>query len=242
MKIPMLSTVTRTLLRLVVPFVLLIAFAGRLRNAWRGRPAGRRAARSRAVLPSLYDRHPEASVAFRRPRGLEAVALNAIVGTTRRPSQNTADFLPLRPLRGQNWIARWQRIRRASDSLAVLPPVELLRFGDEYWVVDGHNRIAAAMRNDAAAIDADVIELVAAGQQARSAPPSTIAASVGAGDELRQAASGRQSRTAEHRPRVDEVSRRDLLRATGTNPRPADEETGEHPVSDLPDAPEQPPT
>ena len=56
-----------------------------------------------AVLPSLYDRHPAATTALRRPRGLQVVPMDQIVGTTRHPSQNTADFLPLPGLRGRNW-------------------------------------------------------------------------------------------------------------------------------------------
>lgn len=227
---PIFPMVSRLALRVLLPFALVYAFAGRVRRAWRNRPAARRTARAREVLPSLYDLHPEASVAFRRARGLEPVPLEQIVGTARHPSQNTADFLPLPQLRGRNWLARWQRIRRATDRLAVLPPVELLRYGDEYFVVDGHNRIAAALAVGAAAVDADVTELVPAGQEARGTPPISIAASVLGGDELRHAVSGRQSRTAEHRPVSDEVSRRNLLRTSGENARAAHEETDEHPI------------
>ena len=231
------SAIPRASLRVVVPFVLLAAFANRVRRAWRSRPAASRAARERSVLPSLYTVHPDASAALRRPRGLEPVALDDIVGTARRPSQNTADFLPLPQLRGQNWLGRWQRIRRATDRLDLLPPVELLRYGDAYYVVDGHNRIAAAKRLGAVAIDADVTELVPPGERAHSAPPSTIAATLQASDELRHAVSGRQSRTAEHRPHEQEISRRDLLRATGDNPRPPGEATEVHPTVDAPDEP-----
>lgn len=231
------STISRVAVRVVLPFVLLFAFAGRLKNAWRNRPAAARAARERAVLPSLYTLHPEASAALRRPRGLQPVTLDEIVGTARHPSQNTADFLPLRQLRGQNWLGRWQRIRRATDRLDLLPPVELVRYGDEYFVVDGHNRIAAALRIGAVAIDADVTELVQPGERAHSLPPSTIAATLQASDELRHAVHGRQSRTAEHRPHQQEVTRRDLLRASGENPRPAGGETEVHPAIEAPDEP-----
>ena len=229
------SIIRRIPMRLVLPFVVLAALGGRVRQAWRSRPTTARAARERSVLPSLYSVHPHASGALRRPRGLEPVALDEIVGTARRPSQNTADFLPLPQLRGQNWRGRWQRIRRATDRLDLLPPVELLRYGDEYFVVDGHNRIAAAKRLGAVAIDADVTELVPPGERAHSAPPTTIAATLEASDELRHAVQGRQSRTAEHRPQEQEVTRRDLLRASGDNPRPAGEATEVHPTVDAPD-------
>lgn len=222
---PILSSLSRAAVRLGLPFLLAVAFGGRIRSAWHNRPAARRAARRRTTLPSLYDAHPDASTATRRPRGLQPVPLEQIVGTARHPSQNTGDFLPLPQLRRENWRGRWQRIWRATNRLELLPPVELLRYGDDYYVVDGHNRVAAALLSGAAAIDADVTELVQPGEQPRSVPPATIAATLPASDELRQAVHGRQSRTAEHRPRAQEVSRRDLLRAVGENPRGAGEET-----------------
>lgn len=172
-----------------------------------------RLARSAAVLPTLYERHPEATTALRRPRGLQVVPIERIVGTTRQPSQNTSDFLPLPGLRGRNWRARWLRIRKGVDALSILPAVELVKVGDELYVADGHNRVAAALQAGAVAVDADVTELMLPG-----APASAIgteehhdAATLLLGaDELRQAASGRQSRTAEHRPAVDELRREQL--------------------------------
>ena len=124
-----------------------------------------RLARPSAVLPSLYERHPEATTALRRPRGLQVVPIDRIVGTTRHPSQNTSDFLPLPGLRGRNWRARWLRIRNAVDALSILPAVELVKVGDEFYVADGHNRVAAALRAGAVAIDADVTELGDAGRR-----------------------------------------------------------------------------
>jgi hypothetical protein len=171
--------------------------------------------RARAVLPSLYDRHPAAATALRRPHGLQIVPLESIVGTTRHPSQNTADFLPLPGLRGRNWQGRWQRIRRATSDLSVLPAVELVQVGSDYYVADGHNRVAAAREAGAVAVDADVTELVLPGVD--RAPEANIehhdAAQLLLGaDELQQAATGRQSRTAEHRPMIEELRREQLTR------------------------------
>lgn len=164
---------------------------------------------SRAPLPSLFDRHPDALAGSRHPRGVYPVPIEAIVGTARHPTQNTADFLPLRQLRGANWDARWQRILTAMNRLAILPPVELLQVGDEYWVVDGHNRIAAALRTGAAAVDADVTELIVPGVAAEghfaAAGPSLLGS-----EELRQAGEGRFSATSELRragPSRDELAR-----------------------------------
>jgi hypothetical protein len=120
------------------------------------------------------------------------VPTERIVGTARRPSQNTTDFLPLPQLRGTNWESRWQRIQAATSNLAILPPVELLKLGDEYWVVDGHNRIAAALRNGAVAVDADVTELLRPGTSSTSHLGSAPTSLLGS-EELRQAGEGRFS-------------------------------------------------
>ncbi|HET6380798.1 MAG TPA: hypothetical protein VFH63_07150 [candidate division Zixibacteria bacterium] len=165
------------------------------------------------VLPSLYDRHPRAASALRRARGVQVVPLDRIVGTVRHPTQNTADFLPLPTLRGKNWEARWQRIERATRQLSTLPPVDLVKVGDEYYVADGHNRVAAALRAGAVAIDADVVELLIPGVESSTraghdhAPAKSLL--VGA-DEVRNAAAGQLSRTAGYRSRLDELSRQDL--------------------------------
>ena len=177
----------------------------------RRRRERRRARRSRNVLPSLYQVHREASVAQRRSLGVRTVPIDRIVGTLRNPSQNTADFLPLPELRGRNWVGRWQRIRRAIDNLDVLPPIELVKVGDDYWVADGHNRVAAAKQVGAVAIDADVTELVIPGIESATNTRSASSTLFGS-QELRQAASGHYSPTAERWDRADQLSRRDLLR------------------------------
>ena len=153
---------------------------------------GARWRQAREPLPSLFDRHPDALSGSRHPRGLEIVPIEKIVGTARSPSQNTTDFLPLPQLRGTNWESRWQRIQEATSNLAILPPIELLRLGDEYWVVDGHNRIAAALRNRGVAIDADVTELLPPGTTSTSHPGSAPTSLLGS-EELRQAGEGRFS-------------------------------------------------
>ncbi len=62
------------------------------------------------------------------------------------------------------------------------------------------------------AIDGDVTELVVPGVEpgARGGHHSDAATLLAGADELRQAATGRQSRTAEHRSSVDELRREAL--------------------------------
>jgi hypothetical protein len=216
----LLTSVLRWLLARAASILLVIgSIALRAWAAWRrrGREGAERRRTEREVLPSLYDEHPAASTAPRRAIGLRTVPIDRIVGTMRHPSQNTADFRPLPRLRGQNWLARWQRINRAMDRLETLPPVELVQVGDRYFVADGHNRVAAARLAGAVAIDADVTQLVLPGVTQPGEATLDASSLVGT-SELRQAAAGRQSRTVERRDALDDLSRADLLRADEERP------------------------
>lgn len=195
--------------RLTVLFVVVAVF-GRAIDALRrrGAAAGRQRT-ERERLPSLSDRHPSAGSAPRRRIGLRSVPLERIVGTVRHPTQNTADFLPLPRLRGRNWEARWLRITGALDRLASLPPVELVQVGDDYYVVDGHNRVAAALRAGGVEVDADVTQLLVPGMTQPGQVTLDASSLIGT-NEVRQAGRGRQSRTVAQRGAIDEVSRRDL--------------------------------
>jgi hypothetical protein len=208
----LLSAVRWLATRLSVVLVL-VAVLGRARDAWRrrGEEAIQRRRDERDVLPSLFDRHPEATRAPRRRVGLRSVPLERIVGTMRHPSQNTADFLPLPKLRGENWRARWQRINRAMHNLAMLPPVDLVQVGDEYWVEDGHNRIAAARLAGAEEVDADITQLLVPGVS-RPGHATIEASTLVDSDVVRQAGQGRYSRTVEQHTATDSLSREDLLR------------------------------
>lgn len=197
---------------LLLQVAVLLAVARRVSDGLRERRAEATEQRrsEREVLPSIYDRYPGAGAAPRRRVGLRSVPLDRIVGTMRHPSQNTADFLPLPHLRGMNWESRWQRITRATDRMERLPPVELAQVGDDYFVVDGHNRIAAASRNGALEIDADVTQLLLPGVTRPGQATLDASALIGS-DEVRQAGQGRLSRTVEQRSATDDLSRRELL-------------------------------
>jgi hypothetical protein len=86
-------------------------------------------------------------------------------------------------------MGRWQRIREANERLQPLPPVDLIKFGGEYWVVDGHNRVAATLYANGVGLDAMVTELVPLDGQTSERPTSLLSYLSGGG-ELRAAASG----------------------------------------------------
>jgi len=144
-------------------------------------------------LHNLWEEHPEAYRASIRELGLRSVPVDKIAGTAvEGPAQRGGDFLPLRDRRSDDWRGRWQRIRRALDLLENLPPVDLIKFGDEYWVVDGHNRVAAALYNGQVEADAVVDELRLPGMAAE--PPQPIAGVLEGSLDLRNAGAGRRTR------------------------------------------------
>lgn len=108
--------------------------------------------------PSLYDLLPHADALPRSLPRVELVPAEEVVGTTRHPSTLTADFLPRPEQRTAHWRHDMGRILAAQEELTVLPPVELLKAGCRYFVIDGHKRVAAARRTGAV-LDAIVVEL-----------------------------------------------------------------------------------
>jgi hypothetical protein len=149
-------------------------------------------------LPLLYERHPEARRANPRERGIRSLEVDQIVGTAvGGPTQRGADFLPLKPFRSINWTSRWQRLLTEADRMAVLPPIDVVRFGDGYWVMDGHNRVAAALRIGQVEIDANVVELVLPGV-APVEGPTTIAGALTGAQAVRTAGSGRVQPVRSH--------------------------------------------
>jgi hypothetical protein len=161
----------------------------------RPRPANRpvkgRRKRARTPLPNLYQIHPEARSVSTREVGLIAIPVDDVIGTAvDGPSQRGLDFLPLPALQSQNWEARWQRIRAANDRLSILPPIDVLQTAEGYWVVDGHNRVAAARATGQVAIDAIVRSVRLPGEPGIR-PSGSLAPLLEGSGEIRAAGSGR---------------------------------------------------
>lgn len=86
-------------------------------------------------------------------KGLHEVPLEQIIGSVNRCHEFTRSFLPRR----EKMRERWARI----DHLAAergMPPVELYKVGDAYFVLDGHHRVSVARRAKAHSIEAHVRE------------------------------------------------------------------------------------
>ena len=88
-------------------------------------------------------------------RGLEEVPLHKIVGSMGRYRDFDRAFLP----RQNQTKDRWLSISRARYGDVPLPPVELYKIGDVYFVKDGNHRISVARERDQGEIDAFVTEI-----------------------------------------------------------------------------------
>ena len=84
--------------------------------------------------------------------GRQTVKLDAIRGTEGRPGDFDDQFYPLSDKTRQ----RWTSVANAMEAGVALPPVQLIRVGDEYFVRDGHHRVSVARAMGIETIEADV--------------------------------------------------------------------------------------
>lgn len=105
---------------------------GLLRRLW-----GRLAGRSMALRVLAHQ--PVARQASHGQR-INFVPLERIVGSESRGEDFDDRFNPLKSHNRERWIG----IALARRAGVVLPPVELVQDGEEYYVRDGHHRISVA--------------------------------------------------------------------------------------------------
>lgn len=87
--------------------------------------------------------------------GTEMVPLDRIVGSVGRYRDFTRTFLP----RAGISLERWAGVDAAMHSMEGLPPVELFKIGEVYFVKDGNHRVSVARANGLQHIEAYVTEL-----------------------------------------------------------------------------------
>ena len=91
----------------------------------------------------------------RMDRGVQHIPLDAIVGSVGRNTEFTRTFLPRRAGDQQ----RWAGVKAAfMDMDANLPPIEVYKVGEAYFVVDGNHRVSIARQEKFKTIEARVIE------------------------------------------------------------------------------------
>ncbi|HSQ28067.1 MAG TPA: universal stress protein [Anaerolineales bacterium] len=87
--------------------------------------------------------------------GLRDIPLVSIVGSVGRYSDFTRNFLPRREIRPE----RWARVKIAASGLVGLPPIDVYKIGEIYFVKDGNHRVSVARQLGATHIQAYVTEV-----------------------------------------------------------------------------------
>ena len=121
---------------------------------------------SRQPTRSFTDEARRAGAVHRRLPRTETVDTTRIVGSVSRAHELRRDFRPPRQQRRRSDNERYQSIVRAMNRGRELPLIELYRLGDEYYVVDGHHRVAAALTVGQLQMDAQVVEFLPSGYTA----------------------------------------------------------------------------
>ncbi|MBZ0295097.1 MAG: hypothetical protein K8L99_21210 [Anaerolineae bacterium] len=88
-------------------------------------------------------------------RGLQNVPVDRIIGSVGRYRDFTTNFLPKNPQMQE----RWSRVYAHTSGLQGLPPVELYKVDDVYFVRDGNHRVSVARQLGHKTIEAHVTEL-----------------------------------------------------------------------------------
>jgi hypothetical protein len=102
-----------------------------------------------------------------RYRGLQTIRLAAIVGTIDARRDFDRRFRP-----ASNRVrSRWEQLALAQRRGAPIPPIQVYRVGDLYFVSDGHHRVSIAAATGRQTIDAYVTEVLTTVPPARTTRP-----------------------------------------------------------------------
>ncbi len=93
--------------------------------------------------------------AGRHNLGLQDIPLAAIVGSVGRTRDFDRNFLPLQ----QEDAERWARVKVAGMGEKGLPPIEVYKIGESYFVLDGNHRVSIARQQGMETISAMVVEV-----------------------------------------------------------------------------------
>jgi hypothetical protein len=88
-------------------------------------------------------------------KGMQEVEIEKIIGSLNRYEDFDDSFLPKQTYTRD----RWQQIDRALMRGENLPPIDLYKIGDFYFVIDGNHRVSVAKEKGQKFIDAHVREL-----------------------------------------------------------------------------------
>ncbi|MFC4456634.1 transcriptional regulator [Deinococcus sonorensis] len=108
---------------------------------------------STGLIPFDWVRHLHPDAEYQL--GTQAIPTEKIVGSVDRYREFDRYYLP----REQHLDERWIGVRSAQLNGKELPPIQVYKVGELYFVKDGNHRVSVARRQGQAYIDAQVIEL-----------------------------------------------------------------------------------
>lgn len=88
-------------------------------------------------------------------RGLHEIPIDAIIGSAGRYEDFTKDFFPKR----SSDVSRWAGVKVAIESMTGVPPIEVYKVDQVYFVVDGNHRVSVARQMGTKQIQAYVKEI-----------------------------------------------------------------------------------
>jgi uncharacterized ParB-like nuclease family protein len=125
------------------------AFRRAIRSAMTG---GSR--RLQSIVPLLNAAGPEG----RAFGGVREIPLSKVVGSV-APESKTDDFDPAFLPVTRRLRERWTRIYQAMVEGDELPPIDVYKVDDSYYVIDGHHRVSVARNLGRETINARVVEI-----------------------------------------------------------------------------------
>lgn len=88
-------------------------------------------------------------------QGVREIPLDAIVGSVGRYQDFTRTFWP----KNDSDEERWVRVKTAVNDMVGMPPIDVYKMGDVYFVIDGNHRVSIARQLGSDSITARVTEV-----------------------------------------------------------------------------------
>ena len=98
------------------------------------------------------DSQPDGGTEYRRDYA--NIPLEAIVGSFERCADYTRNFAPLK----DHDQPRWTRVQQAFVQSKPLPPIQVMKVGSAYFVMDGHHRVSVARQLGLSHLEAEVLQ------------------------------------------------------------------------------------
>ena len=109
----------------------------------------------RTGLVSFDELRTKLDIQNQRDIGMQEIRIEKIIGSLNRYQDFDDSFLP----RQTHTRNRWENIDRVYLQGEYLPPVEVYKIGEFFFVIDGNHRVSVARERGQKFIDAHVIEL-----------------------------------------------------------------------------------